>query len=303
MSTKEYHHYLKKKKFSEKTIACHHKNMGFFRQWAEDNGHTDPARLRYIDLLEYLRHEKEKGIAAVTVNIRLNSLRHWYESLKETGEIETNPAKRLKLKNTTKTVVKNALSWAEMEELFEAYAKEKSYRVESNAHPHQRNIALLGILIEQAVQASEIPILQASHVNLKKGTLTIPASHKGAERELKLAPHQILVLHNYLTVTRPILLKTLGPYEREAAETKETLFPGDSRNYLQHFKLSLRKINPRLKDTHQIRNSTILQWVKMYGLRQVQYMAGHKQVSTTERYTRQDTDNLRDKLIKYHPFG
>ncbi|MDD4673691.1 MAG: hypothetical protein PHI03_12220 [Bacteroidales bacterium] len=51
----------------------------------------------------------------------------------------------------------------------------------------------------------------------------------------------------------------------------------------------------------QIRVSVITSWLQHYNLREVQYMAGHKYVSSTERYR---TDNLKDlqkELEKYHP--
>ena len=42
--------------------------------------------------------------------------------------------------------------------------------------------------------------------------------------------------------------------------------------------------NPQVKSPKQIRASVISWWLKNYNLRQVQYMATHKYVSSTERY-------------------
>ncbi|MDF1573072.1 MAG: hypothetical protein P1P82_15795 [Bacteroidales bacterium] len=55
---------------------------------------------------------------------------------------------------------------------------------------------------------------------------------------------------------------------------------------------------PRAK---QIRSSVITHWLKHYNLRQVQYMAGHKYVSSTERYQQNNLDKLQGQLEKYHP--
>jgi integrase/recombinase XerD len=38
-------------------------------------------------------------------------------------------------------------------------------------------------------------------------------------------------------------------------------------------------------------------------LRQVQYMAGHKYVSSTARYQSNNLDNLQSKLEKLHPLA
>lgn len=37
--------------------------------------------------------------------------------------------------------------------------------------------------------------------------------------------------------------------------------------------------------------------------KQVQYMAGHKYISSTEKYAAQEVEDLQDALAKHHPFG
>lgn len=44
-----------------------------------------------------------------------------------------------------------------------------------------------------------------------------------------------------------------------------------------------------------------MHWLKTHNLRQVQYMAGHIYVSSTERYKINSLDNLKSKLEKLHP--
>ena len=51
----------------------------------------------------------------------------------------------------------------------------------------------------------------------------------------------------------------------------------------------------------QIRARTITGWLKHYNLREVQYMAGHKYVSSTERYRMDILEDLQKELEKNHP--
>jgi len=51
----------------------------------------------------------------------------------------------------------------------------------------------------------------------------------------------------------------------------------------------------------QIRQSVIAHWLKSHDVRKEQYMAGHKWVSSTERYQQTDLQDLQTKLDKYHP--
>jgi len=44
-------------------------------------------------------------------------------------------------------------------------------------------------------------------------------------------------------------------------------------------------------------------WLKVNNLRQVQYLAGHKYVSSTQRYQLTTLDDLKGELQKHHPMS
>jgi len=64
---------------------------------------------------------------------------------------------------------------------------------------------------------------------------------------------------------------------------------------------AIQKTNPEIMHAKQIRASVITNWLKIHNLRQGQYFAGHKYVSSTERYQLNNLDNLQTKLEKHHP--
>mgnify|MGYP000907514115 FL=1 len=45
----------------------------------------------------------------------------------------------------------------------------------------------------------------------------------------------------------------------------------------------------------------IAEWLKKIDVRKVQYMAGHRYVSSTERYNGMNLQELKDSLNKFHP--
>jgi integrase/recombinase XerD len=92
-------------------------------------------------------------------------------------------------------------------------------------------------------------------------------------RTLPLQPGQILPIHEYLQETK-LLLK---PKEGE-------LFPGSLDNIIYSLVLELQGINPTVTNDLYIRSSVIINWLKQHNKRQVQYMAGHKYISSTEAY-------------------
>jgi hypothetical protein len=81
------------------------------------------------------------------------------------------------------------------------------------------------------------------------------------------------------------------------------LFPGNLHNVIYALVQELQGINPSITNALHIQGSVIINWLKQQKKRQVQYMAGHKYISSTEAYAVQDLDGLQDELSKHHPFG
>ena len=75
-----------------------------------------------------------------------------------------------------------------------------------------------------------------------------------------------------------------------------------------YIKDAMRELLRELKQEHeylnsftQIRVSVISQWVKEKNIREVQYMAGHASIYSTQRYIRANLDDLKDELGMFHP--
>lgn len=65
----------------------------------------------------------------------------------------------------------------------------------------------------------------------------------------------------------------------------------------------LKHINNGFTDVKQIRTSVIIHWLKQNGLRKTQYLAGHKYISSTERYQQDDLQSLRETINNFDPFS
>jgi len=192
-----------------------------------------------------------------------------------------------------------------MESLYE------SYQVTDNRT--YRNKVIVGLFVYQAITRDELLHLRPEHLKLREGKIHIPATGRQLGRVLALQPHQILELHEYLLVIRPKIIaerldersgRKPGHYKDE--QNIERLFISissleDLRNSLLHLNYALRKLNPKYKHAKQIRQSVITEWLKEKNLRTVQYMAGHRYVSSTERYKTNNLEDLKEALNKHHP--
>jgi hypothetical protein len=90
-----------------------------------------------------------------------------------------------------------------------------------------------------------------------------------------------MALHQYLTAVR-------GHFKSKGGE----LIAGSVRNIIAHLLPELQGINPLVTNALHIRGSVILNWLKVHSKRQVQYMAGHKYLSSTEKYAAQKVEDL-----------
>lgn len=290
----EFEQYLQSQKLSASTITSHCNNVKLFTQWLATENHLDSANIGYNDLLAYIQYEKQKNITPATINLRLASITHYFDYLKKIDAVRKNLARLLRVKGTVKRVVENPLSTEELQALYQHYSqlKKVSQHQHSTDLAHQRNTVILGLLIYQGVHSGELQKMEVSHISLGAGTVYIPSTGRSNSRNLQLQPGQILPIHEYLQETR-LLLKPKG----------DELFPGSLDNIIYSLVLELQAINPAVINAQHIRGSVIINWLKLHNKRQVQYMAGHKYISSTEAYAVQDMYALQDDLSKHHPFG
>jgi len=82
---------------------------------------------------------------------------------------------------------------------------------------------------------------------------------------------------------------------------KEPLSERNINNRIKYMFDQLRKLNPKIINAKQIRSSVITHWLRTNNLRQVHYMAGHKYVSSTQRYQASNLDDLKNELGQHHP--
>jgi integrase/recombinase XerD len=286
--------YLQELKLSASTIESHCYNVKLFMQWLDKERHIDAASVGYNDLLAYIQHQKKNNVSPATINLRLNSITHYFDYLKKIDEVRKNPARTLRVKGVIKRVVEKPLSTEELQALYHHYSQlKKVSQHQTNTNlAHQRNIVILGLMVFQGVHSGELQKMEVGHISLGAGTVYIPSTSKGNNRTLQLLPVQVLPIHEYMEQTR-LQLKPKG----------DELFPGNLHNTIYLLVQELQGINPVLTNALHIRGSVIINWLKVQNKRQVQYMAGHKYISSTETYAIQDLDTLQDELSKHHPFG
>jgi len=298
--------YLQELGNGEDTIRQKMNYTGYFLKWLE-NEHLQPQDTRYNDLLCFIDYCKLEGKSKKHINSKLRSIRNFYDYLKAQNPEVINPASNLNLKGIRQKVPSNIIDFTELEKLYQSF--------ETTTNREKRNKIILGLLIYQAVTTEELHQLEPGHLKLKEGKIHIPGNRRRNSRTLELKPFQILELHEYISETRPEILNEITaprpsrkPDTINKTQIQNQLFISingseNIKNSLLHLFKDIRRINPALSSAKSIRQSTITHWLKTHNIRQVQYMAGHKYVSSTERYQVNNLESLQNKLEKCHPLN
>jgi integrase/recombinase XerD len=296
--------YLQKLGNGKNTIRQKQNYTGYFLNWLELES-LQIKETRYNDLLNFIDYSKLEGKSKKQINNMLRATRNYYEYLKETNPGLTNPAANLHLKGVRHKLPFGIINYQELEQLY------SNHKIASNRD--KRNKTILGLLIYQGLTTEELHQLEPCHLKLKQGKILVPGNRKRNSRTLELQPFQILELYKYVNQVRPSIIKEIGsprparkPNKIDKGKLEMQLFISingstNMKNSLHHLFRIIQKENPEVKNAKQVRSSVIVYWLKHFNLRQVQYMAGHKYVSSTERYQMNNLDNLQKKLEEFHP--
>jgi integrase/recombinase XerD len=280
--------YLQTKQYSPHSIARYCQGEVLFSGWLQQE-RIAGEDATYTDVLAFMGYLQGKGRSKRTVHSLLNVVRHYFTYLIAEGRREDNPAAGVYVRGIVRKLPGNLLTMDELEELY------RCYQLQLNVDRAKK--LMLGLLIYQGLQTEELMRLEAAHIQLKEGKIFIKGTSYSNERWLPLQAHQVVEWQQYLQANRFKEGIFLARPVRTDASARNIC------NRMQHMIVQLRRLNPKVINANQLRNSVLTFWLQRYNLRQVQYMAGHKYVSSTERYQRLNKDDLQSELQKHHPMG
>lgn len=299
----EYKNYLIAKGYSTDTATGAVSIAVKLLAWL-DKQQIEITTLTYNDITAYIKNNQQRNIKARTVQYITTNVNHYLNYLVDAGMISHNPALALKIKNAKTKIVYNILSPAELENLYRKYRaelpqQEKATPQVLNKLARKRNKILLGLLIWQGIATDDIKNIELSHLELREGKITIPGTRRSNERILKLEAFQIFDLYEYVNDTRKQMLLLT---KKKSTKLFISIGTGSKiQNALQKLSQEIKEQNPAIENLHQIRASVITGWLKTYNKRKVQYMAGHRYVSSTEAYEASNIETLQEEIERYYP--
>lgn len=278
--------YLQQKQYSNTTVSRYTEGIQNFLSWLQQED-IKAEQFTYNELLDFMRYCHQKGISKRSVHNILCMVRHYCNYLIVEKQRTDNPAAGVFIKGLVRKLPTNLLTIEEMEELY------KQYSVQLNVDSSKK--IMLGLMVYQGLTVGEIMRLHSHHLKLKDGKIFIKGTKRSNERLLNLNAKQITELQSYLQKNK---FKE-GALFIEAI--KKEVSERNINNRIKYMFDQLKKLNAKVINAKQIRSSVITFWLRQNNLRQVQYLAGHKYVSSTERYQTNNLDDLQNELQQHHP--
>jgi len=314
METDKFISYLEEINLAKSTQKSYLYIVETFFKWinVEAEQVTKPDILRY---LEYLKNRREMQNACRKNYLIV--LNHYFTHLYKEQIITSNPCAYLKIRGKRPKKLYKVYSEQELETLFDNYYNVFVRNFDGNGmHKkarkqaelcRERNAIILSVLINQGATTGEIKNMETGDLDLIKASLKLRGGKRSNERIVPIKATQIGLFMHYLQNVRP----QFAEYQTKENEELFLCLPAISAKTtdgglllyaLELLVQHLKEIDKQFLSLAQLRTSVITNWLKAHGLRRTQYLAGHRYVSSTEKYQCNNLDNLIDDINKLNPF-
>lgn len=290
--------YLTIKGYSKSTMQGMSLASERFRIWAE-NENIPTENITYADVMAYIQSLKKQNIKQKTQNTYIASIKRYIDHLVELGIMESNPTEHIKLQGTNQRHLYQVLNTEELENLYYHYPTNKELQMQQLAV--RQNKIIVGLLVWQGLRTEDLCKITLTDLKLREGKINIPGGRKTEQRTMELKSHQVIDMMDFIYETRKAI-------QQKTNTTTEQLFIGVAGSptiygIMRSITNQLKKQQVKIKNAKHIRASVITHWLKQYNLRRVQYMAGHRYISSTEKFKINDIESLQEDINKFHPIG
>ena len=281
------------KGYSENTIAAYRNDLSQFAKFLTemDPPITSWAEVKKDNIVNYILHLKEREYASSTVARKVAAIKSFFHFLLAEGIIGDDPTVALDSPTVKKRLPK-ALSHDLVNRLLAEAGK-------SSKPKGQRDKALLELLYATGMRVSELVLLNIGDVNL--ASANVRCFGKGAkERIIPIYGRAVHALQEYLRKGRSRLMKdpdekALFLNHRGKRLTRQGLWL-----IIKHYAAEIgmgSEVTP-----HTLRHSFATHMLSGgAGLREVQKLLGHANISTTQVYTHVNSERLREVYDESHP--
>jgi site-specific recombinase XerD len=282
-------HDLQRRGSAERTRRAYGADVGELATWAAAQG-IEPAQLTYRTLRGYAARLSDRGAAPRTLSRKLASIRAFFRSMVEHGDMAANPADLLpspKLPQTLPGTIKPADVASMLD------------RIPATTPLELRDRALFELAYAAGLRAEELVNLDTGSVDFDAEQVRVEGKG-GKTRFVPAGEPALKALGAYLERARPALATRTGDPALFLSKSGRRLSTSDVRRRLRvwaRHAAAQGAVYP-----HALRHSFATHLLEGGAdLRAIQELLGHSSISTTQVYTRVESARLRAAYLRSHP--
>lgn len=247
------------------------------------------------DLKEYIVNLHQRGYSSKSILRKTSSFRDFFKFLMTENIIQENPAINIE----TPKKSKNLPDFLTQEEVYKLI----NVAEKSDKFIFRRNGAMIFLMYASGLRVSEVVSLKMSAINFDKKIVFVKG--KGSkERIIPVADQALDYLDTYIEERECFLKNNKSDFlfpsvKNPSSPLTRDVFFRQLKDLAVIAGINIEKIHPHIFRhsfaTFLINHNT--------GLRSVQKMLGHENITTTEIYTHILSDNLKNTVQKNHPLA
>jgi len=237
--------------------------------------------------------------ASGTIRNYLKAASRFYNFLKETGRVHSNPFLSIRAIRYVKPLPKNVLKEKQINDLLDylsrfdeqkgLYAQIRYYKVHVVAE----------LQYSTGMRISEVAGLRAEDIDFNRRMITVVNGKGGYSRVVFLNEYASEVLRFYVELMRPLIFRNYTRKNGGLFGMQGSRLGGVVGEVLRE--VSDRTGIPAIS-SHGFRHALGFHLLRSgCDLRYIQSFLGHKSIGNTEIYTKVEKEDLRDILDTYHP--
>lgn len=292
--------HLKDRNYSPGTVRGRGRELAGFLTFCIERAVSEPAQLT-VSLVERYRKELArrvsdttgKRLSPATQISRLSMLRDFMKFLVKRGELLFNPALEVELPKMGLRLPRGVLTAIEVERMLSV--------PDINEPAGLRNRALLELLYSTAIRRAELSALDMNDINPSAGTAFIRQGKGQIDRVVPVGERALAWLEKYGDSARPALL--LGRPDDGAlfVSSEGTRLTPDMVSHIASQARAAAGIEKQ-GAAHLLRHTAAtLMLENGADVRHVQQLLGHRELSSTQRYTHVAIRQLKEVHARTHP--
>jgi integrase/recombinase XerD len=289
----QFKQHLKAKGYAAATIASYRKGLAQFSHYLQTRDIDDLRRASAKVIQDYRLQVMTEPIAAQSKALKLRPVKRLFEHLVATHKLLINPTEGLVETCRTNRKIGTVLTADEIKALF----NQPNLSLKTGI----RDRAILEVFYSTAIRLDELTSLEIYHVDLADKVIFIRKGKGARQRVVPLDKMAAKYLKEYLEKIRPC-------YARKVAKQRRlfinhfglAMTPGAIRQMMRTCRMAAgikKPVSPhtlrRTCATHMLQNGA--------DIRYVQKLLGHKQLKTTQGYTKVMPVDIKKTHKSAHP--